>query len=211
MVTELLDTITHGRQVLNLNPPDTPRASTLPRRILLCFSGQLAVPFVPGSTLNFYFSSSLLSIYSQQDLTPSEPPLGKPLNLSAPSLQMACISPYPFLLLSWNNRRGVPPFIPPLMLSIPCLQPHQESYPIHHPASSLCCTNLSSLLHSSHEHMKMKTFPFFPDLLLTSLSPSQDITLAQFPFLYSKTCKSCLRLLSLFCHLSLLPHPSANR
>lgn len=138
--------------------------------------------------------------------------MGKPLNLSAPSLHMACISPYPFLLVSCDNRRGVPPFIPPTMLSIPCLQPHQESYRINHPVSFLCCTlNLSSLLHSSQEHMKMPMFPFSPDLLSTSLSPSPDIILAQFPFLYSKTCKSYLHLLSLFRHRSLFPHPSANR
>lgn len=33
------------RRVVNTNPPDTPRTSTLPGRILLCFSGQRAVPF----------------------------------------------------------------------------------------------------------------------------------------------------------------------
>lgn len=77
------------------------------------------------SILNLYFPPNLLSIYSQKDLAPQEPSLGKLLILSAPNLHGACISLYPSFLLSCNNSQGIPPFI--LMLSVRGLQLYQKS------------------------------------------------------------------------------------
>lgn len=128
-------------------------------------------PNCPKNYLKLSLSSYLHLTYVSRTLTLSSYHLR---NHSA-SKYVAHFCLCPFLFLSRNNKRDVPPPIPHLCSGFHGSRLTRNLTLLIIPTTSLFHKlNLSFLLYASQMHAKIPVFPFFSNLL-TSLSHSQSI------------------------------------